>query len=66
MNTTPTTAHHAHDAGLDASLDLINTLELTDGQPDDHLATADAAVDFFAGHDLAHEADLRVAGAPGG
>jgi predicted RNA-binding Zn ribbon-like protein len=58
MNTTPTTAHHAHDPGLDTTLDLINTLELTDGQPDDQLATADAVVGFFAGHDLAHEEDL--------
>ncbi len=59
MDAPTPTAHHAHEAGLDASLDLINTLELTDGQPDDHLATVDAAVDFLAGHDLAHEADLR-------
>jgi predicted RNA-binding Zn ribbon-like protein len=59
MDTPAKTAHHVHDPGLDAPLDLINTLELTDGQPDDQLATADAAVGFLAGHDLAHEADLR-------
>ncbi len=59
MNAPTATAHHTHDAGLDASLDLVNTLELTDGQPDDHLATADAAVAFLAGHNLAHEPDLR-------
>ena len=55
---TPIT-HHAHDAGLGTPLDLINTLELTDGQPDDHLATVGAAVDFLVGHGLAHEEDLR-------
>jgi predicted RNA-binding Zn ribbon-like protein len=60
MNAPPDIAHHAHDAGLDASLDLINTLELTDGQPDDQLATPDAAVAFISGHGLAHEADLRA------
>lgn len=59
MSTPPATAYHVHDPGLDAPLDLINTLELTDGKPDDQLATADAAVGFFAGHDLAHEEDLR-------
>ncbi len=55
---TPIT-HHAHDTDLSAPLDLINTLELTDGQPDDHLATVGAAVDFLVGHGLAHEEDLR-------
>ena len=60
MNAHTAATHHAHDASLEASLGLVNTLELTDGQPDDHLATANAAVAFFAGHDLAHEADLCV------
>jgi predicted RNA-binding Zn ribbon-like protein len=56
---TPIT-HHAQDTDLSAPLDLINTLELTDGQPDDHLATVGAAVDFLVGHGLAHEEDLRL------
>jgi predicted RNA-binding Zn ribbon-like protein len=58
MNTPTASAHHTHDAGLDASLDLINTLVLTDGALADQLPTADAAVGFFTGHDLAHESDL--------
>jgi predicted RNA-binding Zn ribbon-like protein len=59
MSTLAAVTHHTHDAGLDASLDLVNTVELTDGRPDDHIPTVDAAVAFLAGHGLAHEPDLR-------
>jgi predicted RNA-binding Zn ribbon-like protein len=53
------TIPHAHTASLEACLDLINTVELTDGVPDDHLPSADETIAFLAAHDLAHEADLR-------
>ena len=61
---TPTNVHpidHDHRAGLDACLDLINTLELdgTDSVPDDHIPTVDAAIGWFSARSLAHEADLR-------
>jgi predicted RNA-binding Zn ribbon-like protein len=58
MTTRTTQTHHDHDAGLDACADLINTLELVEGD-EDRLPTPDAAVAFLAGHDLGHEADLR-------
>jgi predicted RNA-binding Zn ribbon-like protein len=50
---------HSHAATLEASLDLVNTLELTDRLPVEHLPTADDALDFFAQHGLAHADDLR-------
>jgi predicted RNA-binding Zn ribbon-like protein len=59
MQTNAPTAPHAHAAGLDACLDLINTVELTDGIPEDHIPTADDVVGFLAGLHLAHEDDLR-------
>ena len=33
---------------------------MTDGEPDDHLATTDATIAFLVGQDLAHETDLRA------
>jgi predicted RNA-binding Zn ribbon-like protein len=54
----PTTPH-AHTADLEACLDLINTVELTDGVPEDHIPTAEDTIAFLAERDLAHEADLR-------
>lgn len=59
MNTEISATSHAHAAGLDACLDLINTVELTDGVPDDHIPTTDDVIAFLAGHELAHETDLR-------
>ena len=52
---------HAHVADLETCLDFINTLELdgTEGVPDDHIPTLDAAIDWFVGRSMAHEAPLR-------
>ena len=50
---------HTHAADLETCLDLVNTVELTDGVPADHIPTADEALAFLADHGLAHEADLR-------
>lgn len=57
-NATSTTAH-THTASLEACLDLINTVELTDGFPHDHIPTVDQVIGFLAEHGLAHEAVLR-------
>ncbi len=51
---------HAHTVGIDACLDLINSQELTDGVPEEHLPTADAAIDYFSARGLAHEPSLRA------
>ena len=58
MTTLNTHIHHDHDAGLGATADLINTLELVETD-EERLPTSDAAVEFLARHDLGHEADLR-------
>jgi predicted RNA-binding Zn ribbon-like protein len=63
--TTPGNMHpvdHDHVAGLGACLDFINTLELdgTDGVPDDHIPTVDAAIGWFGARSIAHEAELRL------
>ena len=50
----------AHGADLDACLDLINTVELTDGVPEDALPTVDAAIQWFASRSIAHEDDHRT------
>ena len=54
------TSGHAHEADLDACLDLINTLEHTDGIPDERIGSVDAAVSYFASRGLAHEDALRA------
>lgn len=59
MNTHPHATDHAHATALDACLDLVNTLELSDGIPGDRLATTDDALSFLVGHGVGHEADLR-------
>jgi predicted RNA-binding Zn ribbon-like protein len=59
MNADASTTHHAHAAGLGACQDLINTVELTDGNPEESLPTDEAAVAFFVARHLAHEDDLR-------
>lgn len=51
---------HAHVADLDACLDLINTVELTDGIPADSLMSAGDAVAFFTTRSIAHEDELRA------
>ncbi len=58
------TIGHAHVADLDACLDLINTIELTDGVPADSLQTADAAIAFFASRSIAHEGALAAQAQP--
>ena len=61
MSTTPTT--HAHAGDLDAFLDLVNTLEFSDGEPREHLLTAADAADFFASRGLGHRDALAEAAA---
>lgn len=51
---------HAHAVGIDACLDLINSEELTDRIPEEHLPTADDAVAYFTLRGLAHEPSLRA------
>jgi predicted RNA-binding Zn ribbon-like protein len=51
-------APHAHIVGLDACVDLINTLEL-DADPQEHLPTAEDAVRFLVDRGVAHEVELR-------
>jgi predicted RNA-binding Zn ribbon-like protein len=65
MTTRATHPHHDHEATLDVSAALINTLERVDGDTD-QLPTADAAIAFLAEHDLGHEADLRTQAARDG
>ena len=60
-----TAADHAHAADLETCLDLINTIELTDGVPEDRLPTASDAIAWLSGRSLAHEEALRDAAARG-
>jgi len=61
-STTPAAPmEHAHPADLDACLDLINSLELDDGAPEEHLPDAPAAIAWFTTRGLAHDAALRRA-----
>lgn len=53
--------NHAHSADLEAFLDLVNSLELEDGRPVDHLPDVAGAVEFFARRDLAHRDALEGA-----
>ncbi len=55
---------HHHPVDLETALDFINTLELEDGAPADHLPTIGAALDWFASHGLIHERENQ-APAPG-
>ncbi len=54
------TALHVHTADLEDTADFLNTLALDDGAPVDRLTTADAAIAFLAGRELAHEGALRA------
>ena len=57
----PASTHqHAHAAALDACLDFINTIVLTDGVPADELGTLDEAIAFLAGQGLGHDEALRA------
>ena len=63
VTTNPANEHpvdHEHVAGLGACLEFINTLELdgTEGMPDDHIPTVDAAIGWFGARSLAHETAL--------
>jgi predicted RNA-binding Zn ribbon-like protein len=58
MSTTPVS--HAHRADLQAFLDLVNSLELDDGVPRDHLTAVTDAIDFFARRGLAHRDELET------
>jgi predicted RNA-binding Zn ribbon-like protein len=49
---------HAHAADLEAFLDFVNSLELEDGLPTEHLSTVAEAIDFFAQRGLAHREAL--------
>lgn len=65
--TTATPRHHpphVHAAGLDACLDLINTEELSDGVPEEHLPSAEAGVAWLAERGLAHAPELAAQAAP--
>ena len=59
MHTPAPAAPHVHAAGLDACLDLVNTVELTDGLAEDHLRTADDGIALLAGLGLGHDEALR-------
>jgi predicted RNA-binding Zn ribbon-like protein len=50
---------HAHVADLETCLDLVNTVELTDGIPEDHLPTAEDTLAWFTDRGLAHGDALR-------
>jgi predicted RNA-binding Zn ribbon-like protein len=59
---TSTATSHAHAGDLEAFLELVNTLEYSDGEPQEHLQSAADAVEFFASRGLAHrEALVEVA-----
>jgi predicted RNA-binding Zn ribbon-like protein len=57
---------HAHAADLDACLDFVNSLEFSDGRPEEHLPTVDDAVAYFTTRGLAHEGALRAQAAAEG
>jgi len=59
-------ATHVHAAGLDACLDLVNTIELSDGRPAEGLVTADDAIAFMAERGLGHAEALRAQAARDG
>jgi predicted RNA-binding Zn ribbon-like protein len=56
-----TQKRHAHEADLSAFLDLVNSFELDEGVPEEHLPTLDDAIEFFARRDLAHRESLADA-----
>jgi predicted RNA-binding Zn ribbon-like protein len=58
---TAMTHSHAHSADLEAFLDLVNSVELEDGRPVEHLPDAAVAAEFLAVRDLAHRESLEDA-----
>jgi len=59
MNGQP--AGHAHEIDLQASLDFVNTLELEDGLPVDHLTDPTTALAWLTEHGLLHAGAARPA-----
>ena len=55
---------HYHDVQLDDTFDFINTLEndANDGTPNEHLTTAESAVEWFATRGLIHAESLETTG----
>ena len=55
---------HYHDVQLDDTFDFINTLEndANDGTPNEHLTTAELAVEWFATRGLIHAESLETSG----
>lgn len=51
---------HVHTADLETCLDLVNTVELTDGVPRDDLSSADDAIAWLVARGLGHEASIRA------
>jgi predicted RNA-binding Zn ribbon-like protein len=55
---------HAHVADLETCLDFINSESFDDGVPDEHLATPDDAIAWFATRGLTHEEAVRAQAMP--
>ena len=55
---------HYHDVQLDDTFDFINTLEndANDGTPNEHLTSAELAVEWFATRGLIHAESLETSG----
>jgi predicted RNA-binding Zn ribbon-like protein len=53
---------HFHDVGLEDTFDFVNTLEYdaNDGTPNEHLPTAERAVEWFATRGLIHAESLET------
>jgi predicted RNA-binding Zn ribbon-like protein len=51
---------HDHEADLGTCLALVNTVELTDGQPADGLPAVDDALAWLVGHGLGHAEPLAA------
>lgn len=60
LNTSAGPAGHAHEADLEACLDFINSRELEDGLPTEHIPTVDDAIAYFVQRGLGHEDQLRA------
>jgi predicted RNA-binding Zn ribbon-like protein len=56
-----THGRHAHEAGLEAFLDLVNSVEFDDGLTREHLPSASDAAEFLVRRGLAHREALEAA-----
>jgi predicted RNA-binding Zn ribbon-like protein len=61
IDMTSQTHGHAHHADVTAFMDLVNSLELDDGVPVEHLPSLKDATDFFVLRNLAHAESLAQA-----